>query len=316
MVSVLSAEDREKASGVGYKPTVRDLRFYYPQPRFPSVSVTGTRCQLGCKHCRGHYLKGMKAVESPSRLKDFCTALDEARGVGLLVSGGSDTRGHVPLEGFYEALGWVKENTDLIVNVHTGLMGRKEAEELASTGVDIASVDLVGSDETIKRVYGLDASVEEYEATLYNLREGGIKHVIPHICVGLDYGETKGEEAALRIVQAFKPENVVILGLIPTPGTPMEHVEPPSALEISRFIASARSRCPASSVSLGCMRSRRDKNRVERKAIEAGADRLVLPSNTTLRWASMKGFGVKHLDGCCAIPKEMEHRCKTHRPPA
>jgi len=42
---------RERDSLLG-----REIRFYYPLPRFPNVSVTGGGCALGCKHCGGHYL--------------------------------------------------------------------------------------------------------------------------------------------------------------------------------------------------------------------------------------------------------------------
>ena len=286
----------------------RELRFYYPFPRFPSVSVTGTRCELRCKHCGGHYLKGMAAVETPSKLREFCARLEAEGGVGLLVSGGSDIHGRVPLGPFHDALRWVKDNTDLIVNVHTGLLDARWAEEIASTGIDIASVDLVGSDETIRRVYGLKATAEEYGETMNALREAGAPHVVPHICVGLDFGAIRGEAAALEMAQRFDPELVVILGLMPTPGTAMEAVEPPSAEVMARAVAAARLMCPEASVSLGCMRPRADKIRMEELAIRAGADRVVLPSRSTVQTAEREGFSIRHLDGCCSIPRSLEDR--------
>lgn len=286
----------------------RELRFYYPEPRFPSVSVTGTACALSCKHCSGHYLQWMTGVETPSKLKRFCTRLEEEGGVGILISGGSDIHGRVPLDPFYGAIRWVKENTSLIVNVHTGLLGARQAEEIASTGVDVASVDVVGSDETIRRVYGLKATVEDYWETLNALREAGVPHVVPHICVGLDFGEIRGEAVALEMAQRFDPELVVILGLIPTPGTAMEAVEPPSAEDMARAVAATRLMCPEASVAIGCMRPRADRSRMEELAIRAGADRLVLPSRSTIETAGMEGFCIKHLDGCCSIPRSLEHR--------
>ena len=63
----------------------RELRLYYPLPRFPSISVTGDRCSLRCKHCGGYYLRGMAGVETPSKLKRFCTKLEAEGGVGLLM---------------------------------------------------------------------------------------------------------------------------------------------------------------------------------------------------------------------------------------
>jgi hypothetical protein len=286
----------------------RELRLYYPLPRFPSISVTGDRCSLRCKHCGGYYLRGMAGVETPSRLKRFCTKLEAEGGVGLLVSGGSDKNGRVPLGRFHDALRWVKENTGLIVNVHTGLLDSEQANEIASTGIDIASVDIVGSDETIRRVYGLKATKEDYWETLEALRNANVPHVIPHICVGLDFGEIRGEAAALEMAQKLDPELVVLLELMPTQGTAMEAVEPPSAEDMARVVVAARLMCPEAGIALGCMHPRTGKDRVEKLALEAGADRIVLPSRSTVEKAGIAGFSVKHLDGCCAIPKSLEGR--------
>lgn len=284
-----------------------EIRFYYPIPRFPNVSVTGASCALSCKHCGGHYLAGMRNADTPLKLKELCERLDRDGGVGVLVSGGSDLHGRVPLERFYDTLRWVKENTELIINVHTGLLDREQAEELASTEIDIVSVDVVGCDETIKRVYGLDATVTDYAETLRSLEDADVSNIVPHICVGLDFGQIRGEARALGVIQESDPEVIVILGLIPTMGTPMEGLAPPSSLDISRVVAAARLMCPEAGIAIGCMRSRTDKARVERLAITAGADRIVLPANSTVQDAINEGFAVKHLDGCCAIPRSLEH---------
>ena len=282
--------------------------FYYPKPRFPSVSITGSSCALRCKHCSGHYLAGMRGAETPSKLKEFCAAHEADGGLGVLVSGGSDLQGRVPLGRFYGEIGWVKENTGLIVNVHTGLLDTRQAEEIASTGVDIVSVDVVGSDETIRRVYGLDATVEDYAETLNALKDAGVANVVPHICVGLDFGEVRGEARAIEVASEIEPEIIVILGLIPTQDTAMEAVDPPSSEDLAKVVAATRLMSPGSSVAVGCMRSRVEKGRGEVLAISAGADRLVLPASTTVMAAAAEGFEIKHLDGCCSIPEELEYR--------
>jgi len=298
---VTAGKFRDRQSG-------RELRFYYPKPRFPSVSITGSSCALRCKHCGGHYLEGMWGVEAPSKLKEFCINHEAEGGVGVLVSGGSDLQGRVPLGRFYGEIGWVKENTGLIINVHTGLLDTRQAEEIASTGVDIVSVDVVGSDETIRRVYGLDATVEDYAETLNALKDAGVANVVPHICVGLDFGEVRGEARAIEVASEIEPEIIVILGLIPTQDTAMEAVDPPSSEDLAKVVASTRLMSPRSSVAVGCMRSRVEKGRGEVLAISAGADRLVLPASTTVMATAAEGFEIKHLDGCCSIPEELEYR--------
>jgi hypothetical protein len=294
---------RERDSLLG-----REIRFYYPLPRFPNVSVTGGGCALVCKHCGGHYLKAMEGTETPSKLKAFCTRLEADSGIGLLVSGGCDAEGRVPLDRFLDALRWVKENTGLIVNVHTGLLDKKQAEEIGSTGVDIVSVDMVGSNETIRRVYGLKATVDDYRETLNSLKEARVPHIVPHICVGLDFGKIRGEATALKVARGIDPELVVILGLMPTPGTAMESVKPPSAEALARTVTAARLMFPEAGVALGCMRPRTGKERIEELAMKAGASRLVLPSRSTIEKAEAGGFRVMHLDGCCSIPVDLEAR--------
>jgi uncharacterized radical SAM superfamily protein len=285
----------------------RELRFHIPKPRFPSVSVTGARCALRCEHCGGHFITEMVNTDTPEKLKDFCSGLDAKGGVGVLVSGGSDPWGNVPLEGFLDAIRWVKENTSLIVNLHTGLLGPHQAEAIASTGADVVSMDIVGSDDTIKRVYGLDATVEDYAEALVNLRDAHVPYIVPHVCAGLDFGEIKGEARALEIIRNIDPEIIVIIALIPTRGTGMETVTPPSVESIAKTVAAARLMHSDTSIAIGCMRPKAEKNLEERLALQAGADRIVLPSRSTVEYALSEGFTVKHLDGCCAIPKELEH---------
>ena len=286
----------------------REMRFYYPHPRFPAVSITGEWCALRCKHCMGKYLKGMTPIKSPEKLKEFSIRLDGRGGVGILVSGGCTPDGRVPLERFYDALRWIKRHTELIINVHTGLVDERRADELASTGIDIASVDVVGSDETIRRVYGLRAKVEDYRKTLNSLMDTSIPAVVPHLCVGLDYGRILGEAKALEIISEAKPEQMVVIALIPTRGTPMESVSPPPPRDVAKVIALARSLMPETSISLGCMRPRMRREELETLCLKAGADRMVLPSKTARRWIETHGLKAIELDGCCSIPEELESR--------
>ncbi len=283
----------------------RTLRFYYPHPRFPSVSVTGGKCSLNCEHCGGHYLAHMCDVSSPERLRSFAVNLSEHSGTGLLVSGGSTPSGSVPLTGFTETLRWIKENTDLILNIHTGLVTQDMAEELASTGADFFSLDLVGSTETIKNVYNLDATIEDYEASLYYLKDAGV-NVVPHITIGLDHGMLKGEDRALETAIKTGSEMIVINALIPTAGTLMENITPPSPEIILEYLEKALS--SGCQISLGCMRPRDRKPDLEKAAIALGVHRVSLPSNSTVAWAQENGYDVKKFDACCAIPVSLESR--------
>jgi uncharacterized radical SAM superfamily protein len=250
----------------------------------------------------------MTNVNSPEKLKHFARRLEEKNGIGLLVSGGSDKAGKVPLRNFYDSLRWIKEHTGLIANLHTGLMDKVEARKIAETGVDIVSVDVVGSNETIKQVYGIDACVEDYRETLFNLKEAGVPHVVPHVCIGLHFGEVLGEFSAINMLENMDLENIVLLGLIPTPGTPMADVAPPSTDDFTKIVESIQEILPGTHVSIGCMRSKQDKGLFETSVLSAGVDRLVLPSQSTIKWALEQGYNVKIIDGCCSIPVKMEYK--------
>jgi len=249
----------------------------------------------------------MPDVSSPEKLKEYCVKHEEHDGVGLLISGGSTKNGRVPLEPFLDTIRWVKDHTDLIINLHTGMLNREEAEAIAATGIDIASVDLVGDEETLRRVYGLNANIKEYDATLQNLVDGGT-NVAPHICAGLDYGEIKGEHRALELASTVNPETVVLISLIPTANTPMADVKAPSVDSIIGLVEEAVRVCKDSEISLGCMRSREYKTELEWAAIKAGASRIAMASRSTERRAIEAGYYVIHLDGCCATPRKYDSR--------
>ncbi len=249
----------------------------------------------------------MPDVSAPEKLRDFCVRHEAGGGVGLLISGGSTRQGRVPLEPFLDTIRWVKDHTGLILNLHTGMLSRDEAETVASTGVDIVSVDLVGSDDTLRMVYGLDADVDEYGATLRNLVDGGA-NVAPHVCVGLHYGEVKGERKALELAAGVKSETVVFISLIPTADTPMADVAPPSVEVVAGLISEAVTVCRGSDISLGCMRSRGYKTELERAAIEAGAKRIALASRSTEKRAIDAGYQIQKRDGCCATPRRFDDR--------
>ncbi|MHA2086550.1 MAG: hypothetical protein ACXABD_22645, partial [Candidatus Thorarchaeota archaeon] len=79
-----------------YSPT----SYPYKIPDHKQNSVTGMACSLMCDHCEGRLLKGMEPALDPETLLQKCTEAKEKGGEGVLISGGSDARGHVPLARF------------------------------------------------------------------------------------------------------------------------------------------------------------------------------------------------------------------------
>lgn len=260
---------------------------------------------MNCKHCERRYLEQMLACQTPDDLFKTCkrAAADGARGV--LLSGGYNSEGYVPFEPFVDAIERVKRETGLFISAHTGLTPGWLARELGRAGVDQAYFDLIGDDETIKLVLGIDRTVKDYAHTIKALRHS-LPHVAPHICIGLHAGEIRGEEKALEIAAGIKPSVLVMLVLVPTPGTGFELVAGPSPEEVGEVIGRARTKLPETTLTLGCMRPRDGRRtELELQALYSGVDRIEIPCEQTLEAARKMGLEVRRLDACCAVPNEL-----------
>ena len=269
---------------------------------FPSVSVTGVGCSLDCAHCGRTFLRHMHAATTPASLSTFLDDLWTRGGAGCLVSGGCDRDGRVPLHPFLPVLAEVKRTTGLQLNVHCGLVDAEEARLLATTDIDVVSLDLIGDHSTVLEVYGLDRGPEDYLASYSHLVSAGIP-VVPHITIGLHFGMVRGERTALEMAASMDAPLVVFLVLLPTSGTRMADVEPPSAEAVTEVFAYARELLPQTELALGCMRPRGPEGRIiERLALEHGFERMAMPSLDVHTAARRLGIKVIKATGCCTLP--------------
>jgi len=285
----------------------RDPAFFacYPHPRFPVLSITGRACALNCKHCGKHYLEHMPPCLTPDALHATCTELAANGARGLLLSGGYNTEGYVPFEPFLDAIERVKRETGLFISAHTGLVPSWLAHELGRAGVDLADFDLIGDDETIGLVLGIDRTVEDYRRTMKTLKHS-LPYVAPHICIGLHAGGIRGERKALELAAEISPQVLVMLVLAPTLGTGFERVTGPSPEAVGEIITEARTELPEAKLALGCMRPRDGRRaEFELQALHSGVDRIEIPSELTLETARKIGLKVHRLDMCCAVPNEL-----------
>lgn len=284
----------------------RDRTLYscYPHPYFPTLSITGNSCALQCKHCSGRYLRGMIPCTTPDELRRTCLGLASNGARGVLLSGGYNGEGYVLFEPFLEAIKQVKRETGMFISAHTGLAPEWFAQELGRVGIDLADFDLIGDDETIKLVLGIEKTVEDYRRAMKTLKQF-LPYVVPHICIGLHAGEVRGEFKALEMASEIEPAVIVLLVLTPTTGTEFENLPSPHVENIKRVMVEARLMFPKAELALGCMRPR-DSSRIEIElaALLAGVDRIELPSEQTLRAAQAMGLVTKKLCACCAVPNE------------
>lgn len=285
------------------------FRAYKVWPKFPSVSMSGNSCALRCKHCNHTYLNDMQNIAKPEKLYELCKQFADNGAVGFLLSGGCDKKGEMlNLKQLLPVVKQIKKETDLIVKLHTGLVDKHLAEDIVSAGVDIASVEVVGSDETIKEIFDFNATTDSYMNTLQDLESAGIPFIVPHVCIGLHYGELNGEFNALEIIKnSCDPSLLVMIVFRPTKGTVLENCKIPSTNVVSTVVRKAKKMFPDKDVSLGCIRPRtRFREEIELAALTAGVARMEIPSKNTLKHAENMGYTIRTINACCALPEELE----------
>lgn len=289
----------------------RTLTFFLPgmfrldgrTGKYPALSVTGRDCAFSCEHCKGVLLKTMLPCPSPDELLARARELKARGNHGILVSGGCDGSGQLPWARFAPALRRIKAETGLIVSVHAGFPDARQAELLKEAGVDQVLVDVIGDDGTLSQVYHAPFGVERVRETLRVLRETGLA-LVPHVVCGLHFGRLAGERRALEMIAESDPQALVIVSLSPLPGTPLRGATPPRPEEVAEIIAEARFLMPQVPISLGCARARGSRV-LEKLAIDAGVNRLALPSPDTVDYAKAAGLRIRFQKTCCSVGADL-----------
>ncbi len=268
---------------------------FFVEP-FTPVSLTGTRCSLKCKHCNSHYLRHM-LDGSDGKLYSQACLLKEKGAKGILLSGGSAADGSVPTYTQAETIRKIKRETKLKISAHTGIVNDLQVRTL-SDYLDMALVDVIGDDETIHNILGIDAGVQDYEDSLRHLSSARIP-LAPHIIVGLHDGKLKGELKALEIVKKFNPEVVVMVIFIPTKGTALEATAPPRVEDVVKVMTKARLMFDVP-LSLSCVRpGGRYRSMLDMYAILSGIDRIAVPSRNAYATCRELGLNVIEIQKMC-----------------
>lgn len=264
-----------------------------------AVSVTGRACALNCSHCSGHYLEHMVDI------RDLSDAVATRKPDSVLVSGGCDPSGAVPLlSGLREVKELARRSEELgrplSINVHPGVVAPEVAREIAETA-DVVSFDMVLDDDTITEAFHGTWTGRDYIETFRNLREGKAE-VVPHVLIGLKKGRVAGEKRAVDFLLGEGVKRLIFIIFIPTRETPWAEVPPPSVDDVADVIARTRVQAPGLDISLGCMRPagkyRRD---VDPEAVRCGVDRIVLPHPDALKVAKSLGLSIETKEECCSF---------------
>lgn len=270
--------------------------------RFRAFSITGPACALDCDHCQAKILEPMLPATKPDIFEHQVRGFIEREGLqGFLLSGGSSRANQVPFERYMPVIERLKrDHPRLRVAVHTGLADERRARLLAAAQVDAAMIDIIGHDDTIRQVYHLNASWEDFAASLGHLCAAGVP-VVPHIVLGLHYGRLLGEWRALDIIAA-QPVAAVILVVIMPQYTRAGLFSQPEAAAIGEFFAAARARLADRRVLLGCARPAGVYRRViDAYAVLAGLDGIAFPAPGAVALARRLGRPVVQSQACCSL---------------
>jgi uncharacterized radical SAM superfamily protein len=244
----------------------------------------------------------MIPAENPEIFSQVAERLRLNGAYGILVSGGADRDGEVPLEEFIPSIRALKENNPQFkVIVHTGLIQKEMAKALKEAGVDQILIDIIGNDDTIREVYRLNKMVEDYEETLWMLKEMGHR-LAPHIIIGHHFGELRGEWRALELVTRVGVETIVLVVFKTLNASDKNHFKVPKPEETSKISAIARILNPSIPIRMGCIRpAHPSKAAVEKGFIDSGVNTIAYPLQGTIDYAREIGLVTKFVEMCCSL---------------
>ncbi len=282
----------------------KKINFFITSRLFPSISVTGSACSLMCKHCRGKLLEPLIPAITCEELERKALILNKEGAKGILLTGGCNEFGKVPIGGIIPAIKKIKEKTDLILIAHTGFISREEARGLKQSGLDGIGFDVLGDMKTVKEVYGLSVKEEDYMESLHAIEDSGIM-IFPHVCVGLHFGELRGEYHALEMMKGINPATIIITGMMPVAGTPMARIKPKPE-DFAGVIKRAVEIFPDTPIVLGCAHSSGiGREEIEKLALVSGISGIASPTLRTIEFAKGNRYKIDYYGTCCGlVPNE------------
>ena len=300
----------QQARDLSWQIFGRRLTFYLPgmfsydglKGDYPAISITGNVCELQCDHCRGALLRDMIPAETPEQLVDKAIQLAEEGNQGILISGGCDKEGRLPWQRFIPAIKKIKDTTDLFISIHCGLLDEHTARDLKDAGVDQALINVIADNDSYRQICHADSGVRKIAYTMKSLNKAGIS-IIPHVLCGLRYGVISSELKTIEMISRYNPEQVIIISLLPMSGTPLRGTTMPEAEQVAFLIAEARLLMPQVRIGLGCARRRGD-SRLETLAIDAGVNRMALPSEEAIGHAKDYGLEIRYQKSCCSVSRD------------
>jgi len=310
-------------------------RHYKNTPNsFINISLTGSKCQLMCSHCKAMLLKDMvdinkfphvkssdasgikseieiKSEINPeikaNRLQNIINNFGQDTVKGMLVSGGFDRHGRLPLD--LHVMEEIKEIKSLMkekirIFIHLGFVNDEEIKLIKDSCIDGALVNIFSERQSIEDVYNLKGfTPQDFYTNLKKIKNAGIK-VAPHLILGLgSRGDIRGEFVSIDEIAKTGADCLVFAiekKLSKSHRTGYSEVLSSDVIKLFEY---AKKIMPYVPLTLGCARPPGPANEnLEIELLKRGVDAIAFPSERTVDFAIENGIDFKFTEQCCAFP--------------
>lgn len=271
------------------------------ESRFVAISLNGPVCKLLCDHCKTRMLQALYHSDDPDKFAKLCDRLGERGCEGMLITGGCDSDGTIPLPRFASAVRVAKEKYGLKIATHTKLIHERFADACVEAKVDLVMCDLVGDSKPLREIYHLDGfGTQDVEKSIQIAVARNLR-LAPHIMIGIDRGNVGSEFKALDMLDGVDFEVLALVVLTPLRNTPMAKCEV-DVKGVLSVMEKAREKFPGRKITLGCAKMWGENQRMfEEKALEIGLDAIAYPSEGIVTRARNLGYDVRFIETCCAF---------------
>jgi lipoyl synthase len=320
-------------------------KYYNNRPNsFLNISLTGKKCELMCSHCKARLLSGMVDINSSeftnpvenvlrdgskpkkNRIMEIILKYQNNRKEsvewaakggktkvegtqpsvnGILISGGFDSRGRLPLdERILPELKEVKNKygREMKIYMHLGFADWQTAESLYECPIDGVLVNIFSDKHSIQETYNLKGcSPDLFYENVRLLKSAGL-HVSPHLIIGLGDGSLSGEYRSVKEIAKSGADSCVFAiakNISRHDKLVLPEVKP---LEVAKLFKYAKSIMPGIPVILGCARPNgQEFEKMEMELIKHGISVIAFPSERAIEYAKENNYSFHFEEQCCAF---------------
>ncbi len=224
---------------------------------------------------------------------------------GLLISGGFDKDGKLPLDD--RILGEIRQTKEksgenIRIFLHLGFTSPEVAKAVYECKIDGVLVNVFSDTYTIRKVYNLDGCTPEmfYDNVKF-LKASGL-NVSPHLIIGLSDNGITGEYESLKAISKIGV-NSVVFAIAKRISKHQDFKDSKiRACDIINLYEYAKELMPDTPIMLGCARPPGgESEKAEIELLSRGINTIAFPSEKTVDFAIKNGIGYSFIEQCCAI---------------